>query len=117
MKVKIMETYTENENAITITITGKPLENLRKIAAAMNETDWCDDDNTPSSILDSFIVGSLFSDLGTPVEKERHYCGDVGEIVELILGGIDTGHPDESPESETKLAALRAAFVRHGVCA
>lgn len=128
MKVKIMETktydgadgttYTETETAVTITVTGKPLENLRAIAAAMNETDWCDNDNTAATVLDGFVVGSSLSDLGTPVKMYRDICvGGVGEITTLILDAIDTGHPDESPESKARLAALRAAFVRHGVSA
>lgn len=109
-------TYAETENAVTITITGEPLGVLRKIAAAMNDTDWCDNDNTPSTILDEFIVGDLFANLGTPAKMYRGICvGGVGEITTYILDAIDTGRPCESPESKARLDALRATFTRYGV--
>ena len=107
--------YAESENTITITICGRPLDNLRKIAPAMNSMDWWDGDTTPLSVLD-FIVGDSLHNLGQPKDKTcKIHFGCVGEITDLIVDGIDTGYDWNTPEDDKRKATLRAAFDRLGV--
>ena len=108
--------YAENENTITITICGRPLDNLRKITTAMNSTDWCGGDNTPLSVLDAFIVGDWLRELGRPTKKWHGITVDgVGEITDMIVSGIETDFESDSPKDEERRAALRATFDKFGV--
>ena len=108
--------YAETENALTITISGKPLANLRTIASAMNSIEWCDNDNTASTVLDGFIVGDWLHELGRPTEKWHGITADgVGEITDMIVSGIETDFESDSPKDKERRAALRATFDKFGV--
>ena len=108
--------YSETGNALTITIIGKPLTNLRAIADAMNSIEWCDNDNTASTVLDGFIVGDLLHRLGQPTAKWNGITHDgVGEITDLIVDGIETDCEPDSPKDKERRAALRATFDKFGV--
>lgn len=108
--------YTETADAITITIKGQALANLRTIAATMNSVEWCDNDNAALTVLDGFAVGDILHDLGQPTSKCRGICvGGVGELCDLILSGIDTGFDDGTPEDRERKAALEQAFAKAGL--
>ena len=108
--------YSETDDAITITIKGQALANLRKIAAAINSVSWCDYDNTALTVLRGFVVGDILHDLGHRTRRCLGICmGGVGEIADLIVSGIDTGFKDGTPEDRERKAALEQAFAKAGL--
>lgn len=109
-------TYSETENEITVHIRGAIRENLKKIADTMNGVSWCDNDNTATGILDTFIIGYWLRQLETPTGKVGNVpaCG-IGEATENIAEGIYTGFEDGTPEDETRKDELRTAFELAGL--
>lgn len=114
-------TYADNGKAVTITVQSAAYANLQKLASAMNAVAWCDSDNTPTSILENFIVGyGLLDKLSRKTEKygDHTIVGGVGEIAEDICEAIDTGFDDEgSPEANKRIEELRLAFEAAGLYA
>ncbi len=108
--------YAETADAITITIGGRQLANLRRIAAAMNSVGWCDSDNTALTVLAGFVVGGDLYFLGQPTKKYHSIVLDgVGTIADNIISAIDTGYDDGTPEDRERKAALSAAFAKAGL--
>ena len=111
-------TYTETADAVTVTITGAALGNLRKMATALNSLEWCDNDNTPASVLDNFIIG--YGLLNKLCEDTRWYgnsrAGGAGDIaVDLIVSLIDTGYDDNTPEDKARKRELLEALEAAGI--
>ena len=106
-------TFTDEPNAVTIRITGKAFENLRKIADAMNGLDWTDNDNTPSSILDNFIVGTdILDELSRPTATfGKSTVGGIGEVSCAIWETIDTGFEDGDAEDVKRRKDLEDAIL------
>lgn len=100
-------TFADDGHAVTIRVTGKAYANLAKVAAAMNTVDWCDDDNTPATVCDFWIGSFLWRTQYAPGEGA---CGGINDLTNDITEGIDTGHPDGTPEDAARKRELSAAF-------
>lgn len=99
--------FADDGNAVTIRVTGKAYENLAKVAAAMNSVGWCDDDNTPATICDFWVGSFLWRTQYAPDSVDG--C-DITDVMNDIQNGIDTGHPDGTPEDAARKRELAAAF-------
>ena len=109
-------TYTSTAEAVSITIKGNALVNLRKIAEVINNTSWGDRDNTDISILESFVVGDFLYWLSRNIDHSAKYqVGNVGEITAMIADGIDTGHELDTPQDKARRDELRTAFEKAGL--
>ena len=107
-------TYTSTAEAVSITIKGNALVNLRKIAEVINS--WGDRDNTDISILESFVVGDFLYWLSRNIDHSAKYqVGNVGEITVMIVDGIDTGHELDTPQDKARKDELRTAFEKAGL--
>lgn len=106
-----MISYTNDTTSATITISGEAFENLARLVRAVNETEWCDCDNSAADLLENFIVGPL-------VERLEMGADRVKEIGDEIISAIDTGFQDGTPEDTRRKRELSAAFhaavVREG---
>lgn len=99
--------FTDDGSAVTIRVTGKAYANLAKIAAAMNGVGWCDNDNTPATVCDFWIGSFLWRTQYAPEEG----CGcNVRDVLDDIIGGIDTGFDDGTEEDAARKRELSAAF-------
>lgn len=106
-------TFTDEPNAVTIRVSGRAFENLKKIASAMNGLDWTDNDNTPSSILDNFIVGTdILDELSRPTATfGKSTVGGIGEVARAIWETIDTGFEDGDAEDVKRRKDLENAIL------
>ena len=85
----------DKTRSISIKIDGEDYANLQRLADAMNSVGWCDNDNTPETIVKAFFWH---------IEDYRTMCDDVAD-------GIDTGFADGTPQDHERKKALRVAFA------
>lgn len=112
-------TYAQDENSITIKITGVAFDNLKRIADALNATSWYRDnegDTSPIAVLDDLLIGDQFlNDLTEPTVWYYDWlCGGVGKISQMILDDIDDWYDDKSPEHKARMEELKKQFEAHG---
>ena len=99
--------FADDGNAVTIRVTGKAYENLTKLAAAQNSVGWCGNDNTAATTLDFWVGSFLWRTQYAPGSVDG--C-DITDVMNDIQDGIDTGHPDGTPEDAARKRELSAAF-------
>ena len=99
--------FDDDGNAVTIRVTGKAYENLTKLAAAQNSVGWCGNDNTAATTLDFWVGSFLWRTQYAPGSVDG--C-DITDVMNDIQDGIDTGHPDGTPEDAARKRELSAAF-------
>lgn len=99
--------FADDGNAVTIRVTGKAYENLTKLAAAQNSVSWCGNDNTAATTLDFWVGSFLWRTQYAPGSVDG--C-DITDVMNDIQDGIDTGHPDGTPEDAARKRELSAAF-------
>ena len=99
--------FADDGNAVTIRVTGKAYENLAKVAAAQNSVGWCGNDNTAATTLDFWVGSFLWRTQYAPGSVDG--C-DITDVMNDIQDGIDTGHPDGTPEDAARKRELSAAF-------
>ena len=111
--------YSSTAEAVTITIKGNALVNLRKIAEVTNNLSWGNKDgseDTDISTLENFIVGYFFDCLSRNVDRSTPYhIGNVSEIAEMVVDGIDTGCEIDTPQDKARKDELRTAFEKAGL--
>ena len=107
--------YTDMGDAVTITVQGAAYKNLVAIADAMNAVAWCDNDNTPESIL-SLLIGEMVDDLFSEARYyERIPTGGIANVADEICNAIDTGEEPDTTEDRAKRDELRREFSRRGL--
>ena len=93
---------TAQKRRITFTVNDEQYTNLERVARAMNQTSWCND-NTPESVFEGFVLPCMEDFLNSPYE-----------LCDLILGGIatDDDNMTEAPEPmhTVRIEELREAF-------
>lgn len=99
--------FADEGNAVTIRVTGKAYANLAKVAAAQNSVGWCGNDNTAATTLDFWVGSFLWRTQYAPGSVDG--C-DITDVMNDIQDGIDTGHPDGTPEDAARKRELSAAF-------
>ena len=96
-----MNQTADNETrTISIEINGEAYADLQRMADAMNTVEWCDNDNTPESIVKEFLL----------------VISNYYEMCEMVTEGIYTGFEDGTPQERERIKALNAAFAAHSAC-
>jgi len=102
--------YVQTEGgAITITITGRPADNLHRAAKAMNATKWCSG-NTAASILRNFGIGDILAYWNEP--RPHYTIGNLAEEIQGIVENIDTWADGDEATDKARRGELREAFAR-----
>ena len=108
-------TYTAKRDSLTITLRGKAIENLARIADAMNATSWCDTDNTPKNVFQNW-VGPFIEAVA---EDSAYYhnipCGGISDVAEDVIDSIDTDEDEGTPADKRKRDELRQQMVARGL--
>ena len=81
--------------AISVEISGEEYADLQRMADAMNSVGWCDNDNTPESIVKYFLL----------------VTGSYRDMCDGVLSGIDTGVEADTPQERERINELAAAFI------
>lgn len=89
---------------IVLTIDGERYARLERVARAMNETSWCDNDNTPETVFDAF-VWPLAEDFLDSTDK---LCGLISDGIATSDDGL-TDAPE--PVHAARLDELNRAFA------
>lgn len=103
-------TIQNRKGALVVRIDGEEYDRLARCARAMNRcAAWCDDDNTPLTVLRGYgFLDPLREELTTP-----------GLFAQNILDGVatdpETGGTAPEPMHSKRLAELRKAFVAEGL--
>lgn len=91
-----MNQTADNETrTISIEINGEAYADLQRMADAMNSVEWCDNDNTPESIVKEFLL----------------VISNYYEMCETVAGDIYTGFDDGTPQERERIKALHVAFA------
>lgn len=102
MKIK------DTGHSIQVSIDGEDYALLKRTADTMNTVEWCEDDNTPESVFENFVICWI-----------EDFFGEPGRMAENILDGVATDKETlrSAPGRlhRERLKQLEAAFKSAGL--
>lgn len=105
--------YTQHQNGdITLRLSGTITANLRKIADTMNGVQWCDNDNTPCTVLGGLLLFDIICNLADKGKVASPYACGIAEELDMLSQMIDTRAEGQAEDERRRelLDALFAAF-------